>query len=99
MNKPQRQRKSVCHSPLERCLRLLLRLSQLRFGMTINEMSKELGVGRRETYRYLIALKRAGIRLESKKVTSQSTGYTINRHRLVQRDLPLLHSIDIPVRG
>ena len=98
MNKPQRQRRSGRHIPLERCLRLLLRLSELRFGMTIDEMSEELGVSRRETYRYLDAIKRVGIRLQSNRVISPNAGHTINRHRLVKRDIPLLDSIDIPLR-
>ena len=65
--------------------------------MTVTEMVEELGVGKREVYRYLEALKRAGIRLEFEKVTNPSTGYSVKRHRLAQRDLPLLSRINIPV--
>ncbi len=66
--------------------------------MTIDEMSEELGVSRRETYRYLDAIKRVGIHLQSNRVINPNTGHTINRHRLVKRDIPLLDSIDIPLR-
>ena len=45
-------------------LKLLQRLLDLRYGMTVKEMADELGTTKRTAYRYLDAFKQVGIELE-----------------------------------
>jgi len=61
------RRKSKRHSPLMRALDLLVELSSRRYGMDYAEIMSHLGTGRRNMYRYLDALERAGVKLERRR--------------------------------
>ena len=54
-------KRSLAKGPLMNSIRLLRRLTDLRFGLTIGEISKELSVGRRQARRYVLALQESGI--------------------------------------
>lgn len=64
-------RKSARHSPLIRALDLVLELSRLRFGMTLAEMVELLKTSRRNIYRYLDALQRAGVKFRKEKLVGR----------------------------
>jgi predicted DNA-binding transcriptional regulator YafY len=49
---------------LERCFRVSVILLSYRHGVTVQQLSRELGVSTRQAYRYLVAAEHAGIPLE-----------------------------------
>lgn len=51
------------HTLLIRTLKLLRLIANSRFGVTVKEMQGEIGLGKRSINRYLVSLKRAGIRI------------------------------------
>ena len=57
-------KRSLAKGPLMNSIRLLRRLTDLRFGLTIAEISKELNVGRRQARRYVLALQESGIDID-----------------------------------
>lgn len=53
------------HVCLIRCLKLLQLIGSTRWGVTIADMTAELGISRRNIYRYITALQMAKIRLHA----------------------------------
>ncbi len=65
MNRPiQKGKRSLRNGTLNKAIRLLRRLVDLRFGMTITEIAEFLEVNRRSVYRYLDAFKACGLAVE-----------------------------------
>lgn len=58
-------RKMGRHACLKRCLDMIRVMVDNRFGVTLPRLQEELEVSRREVYRYIQALREAGLHLEN----------------------------------
>lgn len=75
-------KKTARHGPLKAALKIMVYLSEHRFGATIHDLMQETGRGRRNIYRYLAALNEAGIEIQN---CSPRGAGIIARFRIVDR--------------